>query len=90
LHPHVRMRRLRRGVRQTWLATFAMSWAAEALACPNCASARAVRASVYDASFWSNLALVVLPLLVLMACCRQLYRIGLKPGRDAANEAVDP
>ena len=59
------------------------------LACPSCPSARVVRASVYDASFWSNLALVLMPLLVLAALCRGLYRIGLQPERRASDEGAE-
>lgn len=72
------------------LAAFATSWSVPAIACPSCPTARAVRASVYDASFWSNLALVLLPLIVLLAWCRRLYGIGLESGRKTLNAGVDP
>lgn len=60
------------------VAFSAVSWCGSALSCPNCSTARVVRASVYDATFWPNLLLVLLPLFVLAAICRQLYGVGLR------------
>lgn len=53
----------------------------EALACPDCISARAVRASVLDDSFWTHLYRISLPLLVLGMISALLYRIGSNKGR---------
>jgi hypothetical protein len=55
-----------------------------AQACPNCATARVVRASVFDEKFWTHLMLITLPLLVLALVSFLLYRIGLEQ-RTAAN-----
>jgi hypothetical protein len=33
--------------------------------CPNCLTARVVRASIFDENFWTNLTLIALPLPVL-------------------------
>jgi hypothetical protein len=48
-----------------------------ALACPDCPTAQAVRASVLDERFGSQLALVLLPLAILGAIAALTYRIGL-------------
>jgi hypothetical protein len=50
----------------------------EAFACPNCATARVVRASVFDADFWPHLAMLTLPLVVLGLISAVLYRIGIE------------
>jgi hypothetical protein len=64
---------------------------ARALGCPNCETARVVQASVFDASFWSNLTLLLLPLIVLGVIAAVLYRVGLeqpaKRQRPVADEA---
>lgn len=52
--------------------------ATDAFACPDCASARVVRASVFDDSFWTNLYLVALPLLILGGISMLLYRIDIE------------
>jgi uncharacterized BrkB/YihY/UPF0761 family membrane protein len=54
-----------------------------AQACPNCPTARAVRASVFDDNFWTYLTLITLPLLVLAVVSFLLYRIGLERPRPA-------
>lgn len=71
------------------IPNMAVEAAISTLGCPSCPISRVVRASVYDASFWSNLALVLLPLIVLAALCRGLYRIGLERERRAANERAE-
>jgi hypothetical protein len=54
----------------------------EAFACPDCTTARAVRASVFDGSFGANLMMISLPLLVLGAISILLYQIGIeRPSR---------
>jgi hypothetical protein len=61
----------------------------EAFACPDCATARVVRASVFDGRFGTNLLMISLPLLVLGAISILLYRIGLErrsPASTAAKE----
>jgi len=61
-----------------------------AQACPNCPTARAVRASVFDDNFWTHLTLITLPLLVLAVVSFLLYRIGLERPRPArTGNAVD-
>jgi hypothetical protein len=50
--------------------------AARAQACPDCPTARVVRASVLDDAFWSTLGLVILPLAVLAGITVALYGIG--------------
>jgi hypothetical protein len=58
-----------------------------AAACPNCRTAREVRASVFgDASFWPQLLLVLLPMLVIAAVAACLHRLG----RDRTDEYSDP
>jgi hypothetical protein len=57
-------------------ALMALLVAPVALACPDCATATVVRASVFDDGFWSNLMMISLPLLVLGAISSRLYRIG--------------
>lgn len=46
--------------------------------CPDCPTARIVRASVYDERFWTYLIAIVLPLLVLGLISALLYRIGIE------------
>lgn len=52
---------------------------ASAVACPDCATARVVQASVFDGSFWTNLMLIALPILILSAIGALLYGVGLEP-----------
>ena len=56
-----------------------MLFASDAMACPDCVTARVVRASVFDGSFWTNLCLISLPLVVLGVITALLYRIGIEP-----------
>jgi hypothetical protein len=44
------------------------------IACPDCESSRAVRALVLGDNFWTNLAMLALPLLVILAVSVGLYR----------------
>jgi len=46
------------------------------LACPDCDTSRLVRAAAFDERFWTNLAALALPLLVLAVLCSLLNRIG--------------
>jgi len=54
-----------------------------AFACPDCPTARVVRASVLGEGFWSHLVMVLVPFLLIGALSAWLYRIGLSP-RDAS------
>lgn len=56
----------------------ALFWASTALACPDCATARAARGAFFDERFPGHLALALLPLLVLGVIVSLLYRIGLE------------
>lgn len=49
-----------------------------ALACPDCITARSVRASIFAEGFWTNLGLISAPLVVLGVITAVLYRIGLE------------
>jgi hypothetical protein len=60
------------------------SFAAAALACPRCATALEVRASVFDDRFWAHLSFAALPLLVMGMIAAVLYRIGIKAGDQRA------
>jgi hypothetical protein len=51
----------------------------EAFGCPDCATARAVQAAVFDGDFFRNLTLVILPLLVLAAIGVLLHGVGREP-----------
>lgn len=63
---------------------------AVAEACPNCPTARLVRASVFDTNFWTYLMFITLPLLVLALVCILLYRIGLERSQPATTpNAID-
>lgn len=57
----------------------------EARACPDCSTARVVRASVFDDGFWTHLGQITLPFLVLTAISVRLYRIGLEPPAPATS-----
>jgi uncharacterized BrkB/YihY/UPF0761 family membrane protein len=46
------------------------------IACPDCPASRSARANVLAGSFWTNLGLVSLPLVVLVGICALLYRVG--------------
>lgn len=87
----VHMRRLRHMsflVVSTMAALLVVS--VEARACPDCATALAVRASVFDDSFWTHLVLITLPLIVLTGISVRLYRIGLEPPQPATKaNAID-
>lgn len=50
-----------------------------AFACPDCSTARVVRASVLGEGFWSHLLMVAVPFLLLGALSALLYRVGLAP-----------
>ncbi|QRO00382.1 hypothetical protein JRI60_15790 [Archangium violaceum] len=54
-----------------------------ALACPDCPTARGVRASVMGEDFWGHLMVVVVPFLLIGALSALLYRVGLSP-RDVS------
>jgi hypothetical protein len=57
--------------------------ACAALACPNCETARQVRASIReDGHFWSYLLMMALPLLLIAAVSALLYRVGLPERED--------
>jgi hypothetical protein len=61
--------------------------AREAMACPSCPAARSLRALIFDGSFWPNLGLITLPLLVLGVVSARLHRIGIEPaGRRPAKD----
>ena len=66
------------------LAFSAVTQPGLALACPDCPAAQLVRASVFDQRFWSQLALVLLPLLILGAVAALTYRIGSPRGPSAS------
>jgi hypothetical protein len=51
--------------------------AAEVLGCPNCTTASYVRAAVFDGSFWMNLILIALPLIILGVISTLLYQIDI-------------
>jgi hypothetical protein len=58
-------------------ASVSSALSAPAFACPNCATAELVRASVFDEQFWDNLLVICLPLAILGLISALLYRIGL-------------
>jgi len=62
--------------------------AGELGACPDCPTARLVRASLFDGSFWIDLLLVSLPLLVLGLISALFYRIGAAPDSKTSGTAV--
>jgi len=79
--------------RITRLAALALGlWlcAPVALACPNCTTARTVRAAVWDDTFWNMLCLLVLPLVVIAAISSALYAWGDPTGRARAVEKETP
>lgn len=59
----------------------------DALACPDCPTARVVRASVGGEEFWSHLMMVGGPFLLVGALSAFLYRIGLSPERMSTARA---
>jgi hypothetical protein len=79
--------RHRLAVRAAALAGVLLS-APDVLACPDCATASVVRASVFDGRFWPNLLMISLPLLVLGAISTRLYRIGIERPQQASAAAT--
>lgn len=61
--------------------------AGAALACPDCETARVVRASIWDEHVWSYLLMMVLPFLLIGTVSALLHRVGL-PRRDMAPPPV--
>ncbi len=61
----------------TWLM------ACVALACPDCPTARTVRGSLWCASSWTYVGMLLVPFLLVGAVSAWLYRVGL-PGREPA------
>lgn len=59
--------------------------AGTALACPDCETARVVRASVQGDGFWTYLLMMLVPFLLIGAVSALLYRVGL-PRQEAAPE----
>lgn len=59
--------------------------AGTALACPDCETARVVRASIQDDHFWTYLMMALVPFLLIGAVSALLYRVGL-PRPEAAPE----
>lgn len=59
--------------------------AGTALACPDCETARVVRASIQDDHFWTYLMMALVPFLLIGAVSALLYRVGL-PRQEAASE----
>jgi hypothetical protein len=54
------------------------------IGCPDCATARVVRASVFDGDFCAHLAMISLPLLAMGLISALVYRIGREqPEGDA-------
>lgn len=51
--------------------------AGTALACPDCETARVVRASIQDDHFWTYLLMMLVPFLLIGAVSALLYRVGL-------------
>jgi hypothetical protein len=62
-----------RGARHEVVASFELC---VALACPNCATALEVRASLFDDRFWVYLSYAALPLALIGAIAVMLYGIG--------------
>ena len=48
-------------------------------ACPDCATAQVVKASVLGEGFWGYLVMLAVPFLLIGALSALLYRIGLSP-----------
>ncbi|MFL5351326.1 hypothetical protein [Archangium sp.] len=48
-----------------------------ALACPDCPTARVVKASVVGSDFWNHLVMVTVPFLLIGSLSALLYRVGL-------------
>jgi hypothetical protein len=68
---------------QPWILLLSLLMGSAALACPNCATSRVVRASILDERFWSHLAMAIVPFLLIGALSALLYRVGL-PQRETA------
>ena len=60
----------------TWVST-------AALACPDCPTARGVRASVWTGGLWEPLVTLAVPFLLIGFLSALLYRVGLdEPGTE--------
>jgi hypothetical protein len=61
----------------------------QAHACPDCPTARFVRASVFDDHFGTHLMLISMPLIVLAVISALLYRIGLERPRSPGTNNIE-
>lgn len=64
---------------QPWVLLAGLWVSAASLACPDCPTARVVKASVLGEGFWTYLVMAVVPFLLIGALSAWLYRIGLSP-----------
>jgi hypothetical protein len=67
---------LRRSLAAALVALALACVARPAAACPSCAASRAARAQIFDDGFYRNLAVAVLPFLLVGAVCLRAQNIG--------------
>lgn len=57
-------------------------------ACPDCQLGRDVRARIASDSFWANLGMILLPLVLLAVVVWLLHRIGRPSAADSATNRI--
>ena len=87
---------------RSWRVTFAallacIGWAAPAMACPNCAVGREARSEVWNRDFAFNLAVALLPFLLIGSICvrveatdGRVLALGDGEPEDSASPGVSP
>lgn len=94
-HPQSMLRSRQHSFSPTWaivlgLGVVLLLRTSDALACPDCSTARLVRVAVFDGKFWINLVSISAPLVVLVVITVLLHRIGVErrpPTSASAKEA---
>jgi hypothetical protein len=71
------------------VALILATWSRTAAACPSCYTGQLARARVLGEHFWQDLAMILLPVVIMAGLAMLLYRIGLPP-RDRAAGVPSP
>lgn len=69
----------RRALAALLIAIAVACFAPPARACPGCEAARVARSEIFGAGFFRNLAVAVLPFVIIGAVCLRLQNLGRRP-----------
>jgi hypothetical protein len=67
---------------RSWVLLVGLLTGPAALACPDCPTAQAVRASALNDGFWTHLGMAAVPFLLIGALSALVYRLGLPPKEE--------